>query len=330
MKPQLLLPQPEDELVHAPAGDESLPWKDTWYFSLLDEAAGIHLAMHMTVSANRVPDTRVAVGIRDGARERVLVRRVDGTHTAGAIGNDLARLEVVHLSWDSAHELRWCCQADDVAFAISVRGVHFAPDWDAMFPGFNPSGKLGHSYAHTEQVIRGEGWIRWRGEERRPVTGFGWRDRGWGRRKTEATFGSGYDLVGGILPDGSAFAFQAMRNIETAQAERQPVAGFLTDERSLVPAVGGIYYKDSMSFPARLDLEFADGRRVTGNQVRRLSTLGTPFHEAEPERSGIAHGARDYYAALVDPGGAEFAVFSNEGHMLRADVTRDARFFSAS
>jgi hypothetical protein len=324
-----LRPDPHDELLHEPWGDESLPWKDTWYFSLLDADAAVHLAMHMTVSPGRSADTRVAVGLRDGGRESVVVRRESGTHNDGAIGNSLAALKMENLSWDRDHLLRWRATAPEFDFDIAVRGVHFAPDFHALFPGANPSGAQGHSYSHTEQVITGTGTVRWRDGTERAITATGWRDRGWGRRKNVLSFGTGYDLVAGILPDGSAFAFTAMRNVEHGPDAPLPVYGFLTDAAGVVPAVTGSYFKDSMCYPTRLGLEFADGRRVDAEQIGRLSSLGVPFHDAEPDRMAAAVNARDYYALMADPPGARFAVFSNEGHAMRVDVTRDAKFFYA-
>lgn len=317
---------PSNELIHTPVGDESLPWKDTFYFSLLDEDHGVHLAMHLTVSANRAPATRVAVGVRHGGRERVVVRREDGHHDDTSIGNSLARLDLLTLSWGPDHTLRWCCDAEEFSFDVTVTGVHLAPFFNALFPGIYPTGKQGHSYSHVEQLIRGEGNVRWRDGAGSPIDGFGWRDRGWGRRKSEMTFGSGYDLVGGILPDGTSFAFTGMHNVEHGAGAPLPVYGFHCNGETVSPAVGGTYYKDSMSFPAELNLEFANGTRVVGTQVRRVSTLGTPWHDAEPATSGIAAAGRDYYSVFTDPNGAEFGVFSNEGHMLRVDVTRGAAF----
>lgn len=319
--------KPDDELPHAPEGDETLPWKDTWYFSIWDPASGTHVAMHMTVSANRSPDTRVAVGLRSGAHERVVVCREQGRRSRDAVGNRLAWIEPVHLSWGADHALRWRCQSEEFDFDLDIRGVHLAPDFHALFPGANPSGKLGHSYSHTEQVIRAEGRVRWKGEGETRISGFGWRDRGWGRRKNDVTFATGYDLVAAILPDGSAFAFTAMRNIEHGPDAPVAVYGFRADAQNVTPATEGVYFKDSQSFPSHLDLVFADGSRVTGDRVRLGSTLGTPFHDAEPELSGIAVAARDHYAVFATPGGQAFGVFSNEGHAHRANVTRDGKFF---
>jgi hypothetical protein len=324
-----LRPDPADELLHDPWGDPSLPWKDTWYFSLIDPEARVHLAMHMTVSAGRNDDTRIALGLRDGARESVTIRREHGTHTEVCIGNTLAQLDVVNLSWDGDHQLRWRANAPEFGFDIAVRGVHFAPNFHAMFPGANPSGKQGHSYGHTEQVIRGEGTVSWRDGRRSDISSSGWRDRGWGRRKNILTFGAGYDLIGGILPDGTAFALTGMRNVEHGPDAPLPIYGFLTDANGAVPAISGLYRKDSMSFPALVALEFADGRRIDAEQTARLSTLGVPFHDAEPHLIDIAVNARDYYAMMADQSGARFAVFSNEGHSARTDVTRGAKFFYA-
>jgi hypothetical protein len=324
-----LRPDPRDELLHTPEGDPSIPWKDTWYFSLVDVGRQVHLAMHMTVTAGRDADTRVAVGLRDAGAESVEVRVEAGRNDDSGIGNSLARVEVVHLSWDGDHQVRWRADAPDFAFDILVTGVHYAPLFDTMFPDVNPTGKQGHSYSHTEQVVRGEGTVRWRDGREQTISAFGWRDRGWGRRTNELAFGTGYDLIAGILPDGGAFALSGMRNVEHGADAPLPIYGFRTDASGAVPAVAGIWHKDSMCYPTRLGLEFADGSRVDAEQVGRLSTLSVPFHDAQPEVFGIAVNARDYYAMLVDTYGNRFPVFSNEGHALRADVTGGARFFHA-
>lgn len=319
--------RPEDELPHTPTGEDSLPWKDTWYFSVWDERSATHVAMHMTVSANRTPDTRIALAFKRGAHQRVVVRREQGRRSEYSVGNSLASIDMLHLSWDADHQLRWRGETDEFSFDLHVRGVHIAPDFHTLFPGANPSGKQGHSYSHTEQVIRADGVVHWKGEGETAISGFGWRDRGWGRRKNDLTFATGYDLVAAILPDGSAFAFTAMRNIEHGPDAPMPVYGFHADREQVSPAVGGLYYKDSMSFPTRLDLRFASGAKVAGTFVRHGSMLSTPFHDAEPELSGIAVNACDFYAVLADDDGQPFGVFSNEGHALRANVTRDAKFF---
>lgn len=325
--PDDLSPLPSDELLHSPWGDERMPWKETWYFSLVDVDSGVHLAMHMTVSADRAPDTRVSIGMRGSGEESVVVRHENGHNSDTSIGNTLAWLEVVNLSWDGDHQLWWRARAPEFEFDVLVRGVHLAPFFDTMFPGANPTGQQGHSYSHTEQVIRGEGVVRWHGGSDQQISAFGWRDRGWGRRQNTVSFGTGYDLVAGILPNGSAFAFTGMRNVEHAADAPLPVYGFLTDATGAVPAVGGIYFKESTSFPLRLGLEFADGRRVDGELVHSISTLGVSFHDAAPEKGSIAVGARDYYSMMQDPSGARFPVFSNEGHTLRANVTSGVRFF---
>jgi hypothetical protein len=323
-----LLYGPEHERLHTPVGDESLPWKDTFYFSALDEPARIHVGMHMTISANRTPDTRIAVGVRDGGRERVVVRRETGVNTDERLGNSLAHIELVHISWDEHHRLRWVCACDEFSFDLTVAGIALAPNFNAMFPDVYPAGdKSGYCYSHTEQLIRAMGTLRWADGTERAVAATGWRDRGWGRRKTEMTFGVGWDLLGGVLPDGTTFAFTAMANVDHDPGAPLPAYGFHRDGTEIVPAVGGRYLKDSLSFPYAVDLEFAGGRHVVGRQVRRASQLGVPIHEAEHDRAPIAVVACDYYAVLADPKGKEFPVFSNQGHSILADVTRSARFF---
>ena len=324
-----LLPDPRDELLHQPWGDTSMPWKDTWYFSLVDVEQDLHLAMHMTVTNGREADTRTGVGLRDASGESVAVATEPGRNGETSIGNSLARVDVVNLSWDARHQVRWRATTPEFEFDILVTGVHFAPFFDVLFPDVNPSGKQGHSYSHTEQVVRGEGTVRGRDGRERQFSGFGWRDRGWGRRTNELSFGTGYDLIAGILPDGSAFALSGMRNVEHTADAPLPIYGFLTDADGVVPAVGGIWHKDSMCYPTRLGIEFAGGRRLDAEQIGRVSTLSVPFHDAQPEVFGIAVNARDYYAMMADPSGTRFPVFSNEGHALRSDVTGGARFFYA-
>jgi hypothetical protein len=324
--PKAWLPDPEDERLHLPTGDESLPWKDTWYFSLRDDASDQTLNLHMTVSANRTPPTRVGVSVAHGAKFITEVMRNEGSNTGNSFGNELAHIEVVHLSGDSDHELLMIGNLDAVSFELTVKGKHYAPLWDTMFPGYYATGKFGHQYSHYEQLITGTGWVQWAGRERVPFSGGGWRDRGWGRRKTELTFNTGIDLIGAILPDDSVFSLIALRSNEVPKDDPMPIAGWRSAEGVLVPAVGGLYYKDAMAWPSRIELEFLDGYRFAAHTVRRSAGLAAAWHDAEPEVSGYGHNLRDYYAVMADESGAEFTVFSNHGNIHKVNVFLDAEF----
>lgn len=317
---------PADERLHEPEGDPSLPWKDTWYFSLRDEASDQALNLHMTISANRNPPTRVGVSVSRGGLVATEVARDDGDNDAGSVGNALARIEFVNIAAGADHVLRLVGDLPQVAFDITVVGHHHSVLWDTMFAGFYPMGKAGHRYSHYEQLVTGVGWMEWKGGERVPFSGSGWRDRGWGRRKTEVTFNTSIDLVGAVLPDDSVFSVIALRSSEVSVDAPMPVAGWRSDGNVLVPAVAGTYHKDSMAWPTRLELEFQDGYVLRASTVRRGPSLPCAWHDAEPEGSGMAHNLRDYYAVMADEEGREFTCFSNYGDVHKVDVFRGGRF----
>src|SRR5690242_14499779 len=115
-------PAPEDELLHTPRGDDSLPWKDTFFFSLRDPKRNTNITMHMTVSANRSPNTRICLAAAQGNNSMLQVCREDGLKDERTIGNSMTHLEVVNLSWDSDHELRWVADTPDLSFDLTVKG----------------------------------------------------------------------------------------------------------------------------------------------------------------------------------------------------------------
>ena len=325
------LPRPEDELLHVPFGDESLPWKETFYISVRDDASNANICMHMTVSANRTPKTRCAVSVLQGSNSTIQVARSEGTQTDKHIGNELAWLEMVNLSWDSNHELRWVGKLDEVEFDLTLKGVHLSTLWDTMHKGFYATGKTGQLYCHAEQIITATGYLRWKGGKEVPFNGFGWRDRGWGRRKTELMWNTGWDLIAGILPDGSAFSCTALRNHEIPEPAPMPVAGWWTDGTQLSPLVGGEYHKEATAYPKHFALEFANGHRVVGDIVRPTGRVAVAMQESEfgPGASGIAATMQDYNAIFVDPNGQEFSVWSQNGYVHKVDAFRDAQFIHA-
>jgi hypothetical protein len=327
--PSEWLPKPEDELLHVPTGDPSLPWKDTWYISVRDDAINANVNMHMTVSANRSPDTRVAIGVSQGNQLVDRVLRADGINGDKVVGNGLARLEIVNLSWDSDHELRWVGALPEVEFELTLKGKHLASLWDTMFAGYYATGKVdGQHYCHAEQVVTAQGWMRWAGGPELPFSGFGWRDRGWGRRKTQLMWDTGWDLVSAILPDDSAFSFIALRSHEVPRDAPMPIAGWRSIEDSLSPCVGGLYHKDAIGYPSRLELDFLDGYRLESRQVRRTGTVALAMQEAEtgPEAPGLGACMRDLWAVFADSSGREFPLMTQSGHIHKVDVFRGAEF----
>ncbi len=334
-------PKPEDELLHVPFGDESLPWKDTFYFSLRDVGLNANISMHMTVSANRSPNTRITVGVGQGNNATLQSRREDGlsAHTKRndkQIGNSLTRLEVVNLSWDSNHELRWVADLDEVSFDLTVKGKHFAPLWDTMFEGYyavgSNGGQTGQVYCHTEQIITAEGTMTWKKDGiALPFSGFGWRDRGWGRRKTQLMWNTGWDLVGAVLPDDSVFSFIALRSHELPEPAPMPVAGWYSDATSLSPLIGGYYRKEASMAPLAYKLEFANGVVLEADVVKPTGRMATSLQEAEFDLDAptITPNMMDWYALMRDGAGKEFEIFTQCGTMHKVDVFRDAQFIRA-
>ena len=325
------LPQPEDELLHVPFGDESLPWKETFLFTVRDDAINANINMHMTVSANRSPNTRCAVAVAQGNNSAIQVVRSDGTHNDKHIGNELAWLEIVNLSWDSNHELRWIGKLDDVEFDLTVEGKHFATLWDTMFKGFYATGKTGQVYCHAEQVVTATGWLRWKGGKEIPFSGFGWRDRGWGRRKTHLMWNTGWDLISAILPDDSVFSLLSLRSHELPEPAPMPVSGWWTDGTTLVPLVGGEYHKEATACPKHFALEFSNGHRIVGDMIKPTGRVAVAMQEADfgPDSPGIAATMQDYFALFVDPQGRQFPVYSMNGYIHKVDVFRGAQFIHA-
>jgi hypothetical protein len=325
-------PKPEDELLHEPFGDASLPWKETFFISVYDQAQNANVQMHMTVSANRSPDTRCAIGVSQGNESVIQVVREDGKADDRSIGNSLARLEIVHLSWDSDHELRWVGELDEVSFDLTLKGKHFAPLWDTMHKGFYATGESGQVYRHTEQVITAEGSLTWKKDGREvPFKGFGWRDRGWGRRKTQLMWNSGWDLFSAVLPDDSVFSVIALRSHELPEPAPLPVAGWYSDATTLTPLVGGTYWKEATACPKHFDLEFENGKRIAGDVVRPAGRVAVAMQESEisPDAPNWAATMQDYYAIFRDGDGNEYPLFSQNGYIHRVDVFRGAQFIHA-
>lgn len=145
-----------------------------------DDESDQTVCMHMTISANRTPPVRTGVTVAQGSQQTSQVRRDEGINTADRLGSEMACLDLIHLLGDGDHELRWTGQLDEASFELTLKGKHDASDWDEMFPGYYPAGKKdGHQYSHYEQVITAEGWVQFKGGEKRLFNGDipGARDR---------------------------------------------------------------------------------------------------------------------------------------------------------
>jgi hypothetical protein len=325
-------PKPQDELLHEPFGDESLPWKETFFITLHDVSNGLSINMHQTVSANRAPDTRQAIGVSQGLRNISVVCREDGTHTDTQIGNSQSRLEMINLSWDSDHELRWVGDTGEASWDLVLKGKHWAPLWDTMFKGFYATGTVdGQVYRHTEQIITATGTIAWAAEQPQQFAGVGWRDRGWGRRKTQLMWNSGWDLMGAVLPDDSVFAIIALRSHELPEPAPQPVAGWWSSADTLTPCVGGYLHKEATAVPLRYELHFENGHRIAAEFVRQSGRVAVAMQESEvgPNAPNWATGFHDLYCVFRDEDGNEFPVFHQQGYVHKVDAFRGAQFIHA-
>lgn len=328
--PREWVPNPSDEFLHELVGDAALPWKETWFVNVHDLDAGFALSLHMTISPEKTPSTRVAIAARLGARETVQVAVGDRAPGEAVFGNAMASLEVVHSSFDSAHHLRLVGRTDDCSFSFDVRGHHWATLWSTMFPGFYQSGSdSSHSYDHVEQSVTFAGQFAWHDEAPVEVSGGGWRDRGWGRRRSTSSFSAGYDMVNGALSDGSVFTLMAFRNPDVPIDAPLPLSGWLSSPDTLTPAVSGRFWKDSIGWPTHVDLTFADGRAIELTLRQRRFSIAVPFHDAAHEVIADAHGIRDYFATFTDADGALATVHANSGHMHLANVTANAQFLWA-
>jgi hypothetical protein len=328
--PAAWVPRASDEFLHQPDGDPGMPWKETWFVGAYDLANGFALSLHMTVSPERPDDTRVAVAVRLGAREGLGVRTEAGCSDHDVFGNSLAQLRVVHSSWNSDHELQLVGDVDGCSFDLVLRGNHWATLWDTMFPGFYQSGQTSsHSYGHAEQSLSFSGTVGWSGAEPTAVDGWGWRDRGWGRRRSTSSFSAGYDMVDGVLADGGVFTLMAFRNPDLPADSPLPLGGWYSNDSTLVPAVSGTFWKDSIGWPERIELTFADGRAFRSRLHRRHFSIAVPFHDAAHELVSAAHGIRDYFGELIDSDGAVFPMHANSGHMHVANVTASSTFVFA-
>lgn len=325
--PTAWLPRPTDEFLHAVTGDPALPWKETWFVNVCDLGAGFALSLHLTVSPERSPSTRVAIAARLGGRETVEVRVAAAVPGDDVFGNELAELRALHSSFDSAHRLRLVGRTAECSFDVELRGQHSATLWSTMFPGFYQSGDASeHSYDHIEQSLTFAGRFGWDGEEPVEVSGTGWRDRGWGRRRSTSSFAAGYDMVNGALADGSVFTLMAFRNPDLGAAEPLPLGGWFADAATLTPAVAGRFWKDSIGWPTNVDLKFADGRSLELTLRQRHFSIAVPFHDAAHDVVPAAHGIRDFFATFTDGDGRPATVHANSGHLHLANVTASARF----
>lgn len=330
-------PKPEDELLHVPMGDESLPWKDTFFFTVRDPERNANITMHMTVSGNRSPNTRVTCGAAQGNNITLQTCREDGTHNEKQIGNSMCRVEIINLSWDSDHEIRLVGDLDEVSFDLNLKGKHWAPLWDTMLKGFfargSEDGSVGQFYCHTEQIVVVDGTITWKNDGiEQPFQGFGWRDRGWGRRKTQLMWNTGWDLVGGVLPDDSVFSFMALRSHEIPEPAPMPIAGWWADATSLSPLVGGFYHKEATMAPLEYRLEFENGHVIEAKCVRPTGRIATALQDAEfgvPGMPNMTPNMMDWYALMRDPAGNEFEIFTQCATMHRLDVFQDGQFIRA-
>jgi hypothetical protein len=278
----------EDEFPHRPpAGSDALPWKDTWWFAFRDEAADVTAALHLTISPNRHPGSRVTVAVRRGATQ--IVDWASGEADAGGadFGCPWLGVDVVDPAWSSAKRLRLHLTHPLVSGDLEVRGRFLAPLVGAVAPGLVPTADEGVALAgHVEQLAGFAGTVRIAGDDT-AIDATGFRDRSWGFRKSDQMAPAGTILVAADLGD-RACALLSWVAPSAAPGQPVPVGGWLADDERVVAATAGRYLRDSAGRPTALDVSFTDGTVLRSGKLEATGELQYPFHE--PEYDGPAVG----------------------------------------
>ncbi len=96
--PSEWLPRPGGRIRPRTPRGRVLPWKDTFFVVAFviahDPKTNACVNMHLNVSANRLPDTRCAVGVSQGKRSVSQVFRENGNNSTKSVGNSQARPEI--------------------------------------------------------------------------------------------------------------------------------------------------------------------------------------------------------------------------------------------
>ncbi|HET7721371.1 MAG TPA: hypothetical protein VFK43_15500, partial [Acidimicrobiales bacterium] len=173
-----VLARPEDEYPHQPPPDgDGRPWKDTWWFAFRDDVADVTAALHLTLSPNRRPGSRITVAVRHGAAQLVDWTSTEPDTGTAAFGCPWLGVEVVDPAWSSAKRLRLHLRHPLVSGELEVHGRFLGPLVGAVAPGLVPSGEGSVSLAgHVEQLASFAGTLRIAGSDT-TIDATGFRDR---------------------------------------------------------------------------------------------------------------------------------------------------------
>jgi hypothetical protein len=316
---------PGDEFPHSVAAlDHPMPWKDTWATVLRDDRLGIVILAHITISPNRAPGCRTSFVVQAGGREYRSVLRDSLRQTESAFGTTLLSLDVSDASWDSRKRL--VLRGDEVQdpagvrFALNIKGVNPAAELGTRCPGALPRSASNCLY-HVEQWVTFEGWLELPGGVRHELVGEGFRDRSWGWRKSEVTFGRGWLAALGRTGDTS-FGFL---NWPHPDDPGSPVGAWVSSPAGLAVGVGGRYRRDSTGRPMSLKIDFTDGRQVDVAVTAHFENVLFPFHEVD-DGDVVAIQAMECFAATQSVDGQTGLLIADSGTPILADAFHDAWF----
>jgi hypothetical protein len=323
------VPRPEDEFPHAlPDAGAQLPYKDTWMLCFHDGPADVTALVHLTLSANRLPGLRAAVGVRHGGRSLQETVYDSPVVDAGGVGCGIVKLEILDPAWTPDKHLRLTIRhrvdGEDVEVVADFRGRSFGVDSSVLTPGLIPSGEGIQQLGHAEQACTVTGRLRW-GELDVDITGGnGYRDRSWGFRKSDKMAVHGYAFAQVHLPEATC-GLLSWRHPDSQSSAALPVGAWLADSDGVYAATDGLLHLSPTGRAHRLALRFAGGRSVDLTTRRVLSELHYPYHE--PEMAGPALGTLcwDQHLAM-DSADGPCAGLLNIGTPFVADVLRHSTF----
>jgi len=313
--------RPEDEYPHPlPSKDDPRPWKDTWWFSFHDGAAGLTGVLHLTLSANRPPGFRLAAALGWGSRRFLRTWYTTPTVTADAVDGGVVRLRIVEPEWSDRKRLELTFDLGGVTGELQWSGRHFGPDLARLTPGLLPGDA--QMLGHAPQAAHVAGRIEWDGDAL-TVDADGFRDRSWGYRKSDSLTPFGYTYAALLLPE-AAMGLMALHHPGPA-APAGLVGGWFSDRRGVLPLVGGDYHRSADGRPSDLGFHLADGRTVTLAGAQPQADVLYPYHEPEMDGAAVGILCADQYVRFDSGDGPAIGVF-NHGVPFMADVFRGARF----
>jgi hypothetical protein len=325
------VPRPEHEFPHLlPDPAVELPFKDTWFLSFHDANADVAGAVHLTLSANRLPGLRTSVALRFGRRSLLETRYSTPVRGDNSFGSDLATLQIVNPDWSPDKHLKLTVRhevgGEPVELELDLRGRFYGVDSVALTPGLVPSGEGLQALGHAEQAMVASGRLRW-GSDEVTVDGPGYRDRSWGYRKSDKMATHGWAFAQLHLSD-AACGLLGWRASEASAASAMPVGAWLSDADGVRAATDGLLHLTAEGYLDRLALTFP-GRSIDLRATAVRSELHYAFHE--PEMDGPALGTICWDQHLtIESGSGPGTALMNLGLPFMADVFRNSRFCFAT